>query len=395
MKPGAHEAPGFFLFRQLQAGTVPTMTALGRFWEAARGIGRWSFAIAGILTCVGVLQVMRDGGARLPRSTARSEGDAAMYLAIVAGMRDGDSYYQSAGRELVERHYATYPVFNWRLPTLAWAESQLPPAAWISLMVMLGAVTASLWGVALRPVSSRIAVMVVVAHLAMLPAWMNVLALTFHDFWAGELIACSLACHALGRRRASLVTGTLALAIRELALVYVMTMAFGAWWRGRHREAAVWAAVIAVFGLGYLVHAHAVDQVRLPTGLHNTWMGWTGWLGVIRASDTHLLAFLAPRWLVAMVLPWFLVGLWRYSGRARWEVALTATAFAVLIAVAARPDNWYWGWLLTPILPAGLAGWASSDARAASADPDRGIGSKPHETSRRASLGGELPFENN
>ena len=70
---------------------------------------------------------------------AFGDQDVLLYAAVVERIRAGESYYLAAAREMHGRGYATAPVFNWRLPTLALAQAAMPPAAIAALLVALGA----------------------------------------------------------------------------------------------------------------------------------------------------------------------------------------------------------------------------------------------------------------
>src|SRR5262245_32230833 len=50
----------------------------------------------------------------------RGPGDVELYRAEVDRIRAGQSYYDAASHELVERGYPTRSVFNWRMPLPVW-----------------------------------------------------------------------------------------------------------------------------------------------------------------------------------------------------------------------------------------------------------------------------------
>jgi hypothetical protein len=79
---------------------------------------------------------------------------------------------------------------------------------------------------------------------------------------------------------------------------------------------------------------------------------------VLRTAKTNLaLAFLPAPLLAALVsLAWAGLWVWRQPGVER--VALTVSIYFSTFLVFGRPDNFYWGLMIAPILPLGLVGWA-------------------------------------
>ena len=61
-----------------------------------------------------------------------------------------------------------------------------------------------------------------------------------------------------------MIAGGAALMVRELALPMILAMGGLALIEKRWREAAGWAAVVALFGIYMTLHAHWVSEVVLP-----------------------------------------------------------------------------------------------------------------------------------
>ena len=81
-----------------------------------------------------------------------------------------------------------------------------------------------------------------------------------------------------------MVAAALALAIRELALPYILLMGALALCGRSWREAAAWAGVVLLFGFGLAWHAHEVAKVVLPSDPGSP--GWTSF-GGYRARSTR------------------------------------------------------------------------------------------------------------
>jgi hypothetical protein len=175
------------------------------------------------------------------------------------------------------------------------------------------------------------------------------------------LLALSFGLHRPGAPRqgkwaGALATAALALAIRELALPFVLLMAAMALWRGDRREGAAWIALAVLFGAALILHLQLVAQQVRPGDLtSHSWLALRGLSGalenVVFSSNLRFL----PHWLagplaVLMVLGW--AG-WR-SAAGNFGVLLFA-GYALAFAVAGRDENYYWGMLITPCIAMGLA----------------------------------------
>jgi hypothetical protein len=183
----------------------------------------------------------------------------------------------------------------------------------------------------------------------------------FYEIWAGLLIAASLACAGLGRWKTSVALGACAVLIRELALPYLVIMAAAAWWESKRREGLAWAGVIAVFAILWALHVSQVLRVMPPTGLVNTWVVAGGWAFVMEASLSSVFFVLLPepwdQWMVAVVIPLVWAGSWYWSDGLGRRLALILTGYFALFMVAGRPDNWYWGFVIAPLIPLGGLGY--------------------------------------
>jgi hypothetical protein len=144
--------------------------------------------------------------------------------------------------------------------------------------------------------------------------------------------------------------------IRETAALFAAVMLLIALVEGERREALGWAAAIAVFAVAVAAHAQAVAAVVGP--LDPVTPGWGGLLGL--GFFLKALTLITPLMLLPIGVGALLVGLALF-GWLSWDdpTGLRAVAvlgaYAALIAVGARPDNFYWAMLVAPIALVGLA----------------------------------------
>ena len=289
---------------------------------------------------------------------ADGQTDLLLYQDIIAGVRQGGSYYDVAAQAQRMGHYPLKPFFTMRLPTLAVVQATLPPVLVRALLLLLCVGTVLAWAWRLRPAMTRPLPIAIVGMLAYAGLFVNLnpVHIVFHEIWAGPLIALSLALRRPGDWLSAVCLGLCAMLIRETAVLYAVVMAAAAWWEGQRREALGWLGSIAIFAVALAAHAHAVSLVAVPSD--PTSPGWSGLQGfgffVKLATISCALDFL-PQWLASLLLGTSLLGwlAWRDSTGAR---ALAVIAgYAAVIALFARSDNFYWALITTPMLLIGLA----------------------------------------
>ena len=181
-------------------------------------------------------------------------------------------------------------------------------------------------------------------------------ALQFHELVAGALLGLALALYRPERWWPSLLAAALALAIRELALPFLLLWAAFAASERRWRQVLALALVIALFALGMVFHAQAVIAQVLPTDpLSPPWAGFNGpqlaLLSLARLTPLLLLpeAVAAPIALLAL-LGWIGLG-----GRLGLFATLWFAGMGLAMALFARTNNFYWVLVLLPAYAAGLA----------------------------------------
>lgn len=291
-------------------------------------------------------------------ATAKANEDLTLYRSIVSRVAAGENYYRAASDELRTNDYPLKPFVAFRLPTLATISALLGRPVMMALQFGLFAAMVWAWWARLegqfadnrRRVS---ATMLAAAGVAVAFSGRYV---DLHEVWAGTLIALSLALHRPDRWTGSVIAAALALAIRELALPYLLLMGAFALYRRNWREFAAWAIVFAIFAAAMAWHASEVAKVVLPSDPASP--GWTalgGWAGFLRTY--HLAGPL--RWLPAeAAAPLIILALFGWtSWKSRTGLAATLfyAGYGLLFMLFGRANNFYWGLMVAPAFLVGLA----------------------------------------
>jgi hypothetical protein len=310
-------------------------------------------------------------GTAADQPPARSVSDSELYVRVANRMRAGEPYYPSMSTEIAALGYPyAGSVFNWRLPTLSWLDAALPaPRGIPTVLTAVGLATVGLWFTFFLRQGVGRAIGAAVLLLAMFPLWMHDGTSRLHDLWAGQLIAASLASRACGFRRTSVVVGALALGIRELAAAYVVVVAALAFYERRRREAAAWGVVLLAFAVGVGFHAAAAAPEITGEAVAPNWLALGGWCFVLRAARGYVVLFATPTWVNALAVAVAVAGFTRWASPLGVRIGATVGAYLAAFMVAGLPVNWYWGFLIAPLLPLGALAWlptTSTGGRSAS-----------------------------
>jgi hypothetical protein len=302
------------------------------------------------------------GPSREPPPPATGPGlhytDRELYREITQKVAAGQDYYAAATATQRAHGYPIWPPWAVREPTETWVLVLLGNdlVRWGALLLLAAAAVVLIRNGAEQapgPVLRRIAVTLLFgAGLAILGV---PTAPYLHENWATVFIALSLACWRPDRWRLSVAFGLVACLFREIALLYMLVMAGFAVAGRRRTESLGWAAALAVLAGALVVHFALAARQHLPSdGYSPGWMRFGGWpFAVLAARRNIVLAVLAPP-LASLVLLASLLGL--ISARSPWtdRIAGTAIAFLALFMAVGRPDNYYWGMIIAPLLAMGL-----------------------------------------
>lgn len=333
-----------------------------------------------LLIAIGIVGGVAHGR---PPPADPSHTDVALYKRVIGDIDKGQPYYSAVAAEHRRGHYPLKPAFAVRNPLLATAMAALPDdgARTLSLRILAIMVLAA-WGWRLhiqfgRPVLDGAGMFLLGYGL---PAALIAGLYPLHDIWAGALIALSLGLYHPRRWLPSVMVGFLAVVLRELLLGYLVAMGAVALFEGKRREALAWAvAIVAFFGV-FAVHAHLLAAQLKPGDLTSQgWLGFGGWPFVLATSKWNALLVLAPPWLIATVVPLMLLGLTGWPGPLGTRLALICFGYNFAFLVFGRPDNFYWGLIIAPLMmlgllmtPRGLWDLARSAIHGSAAGPSNG-----------------------
>ncbi len=322
---------------------------------------RWPARALLILVALLVAYPLIQTAAPVPKvsgSVAEDRADVLLYDHIVDQVRAGGNYYRVAAKAQREGGYPLRPFVTMRPPTLAVLQATLPNRTAVSILFWtLLATTISAWAHRLRacalPMPRVILGTLLVAGGAATLTLPELL--VWHEAWAALLIALSLALRSDRRFSASVGVGLAAVLIREIAIVYPLVMLGVALLERRWREAGAWTSIILVFAAFIAWHAMQVAAVVRPDDIASPgWAAAGGWRFVVTMLWLTGPWRVLPFWVASFGISLALLGWsgWRTATGARG--ALILGGYAIAFALFGRPDNFYWGFLVAPLLPLGL-----------------------------------------
>lgn len=283
--------------------------------------------------------------------------DARMYSHVIDRIHAGENYYQIVGEELRSRGYASRPFFNWRLPTIAWTIGHFPNHEWGKwLLIILSFLAMLLWFQVLeREEGLLFALIGGVMLCGPLLLCFSEQGFYYHELWAGVMISLSLAARARGNIAASILAGSLAVLVRELALLYVLIMLIVAWKERQQGETLGWLGGLTVFSIALTWHASTVSGLLSSIDqVNESWVQFGGWPFVLSTGNWNAFLLAAPQWVVAIVLPLALLGLNGRRGAEGIRSSLTLGAYCVAYLIAGRMNNAYWGMMYAPLVSLGF-----------------------------------------
>lgn len=326
----------------------------------------------------GALPGGRGATRPLPSPVAEKEReqtapDLLLYREVVAEVQSGRGYYDVARVKIEQFGFPIASPFNWRLPTYAWLWSFLPGPIWIQgVLVALAALGLALSFVAEAKCSSLGHAAITTLFLFGVVRWaIDGDAYFAQEVWAGGLILISISAFRLESQIqtpkskktcqfVAIAAGLSALAFRELALPYCCVAAGIALWHRRWIEAAAWTAGIAAF---FAFLAWHIGQVHAQlagiepgggAGL-SQWLRFGGLDFVLLTTRMNSLLFAAPGWVLWLYILAALIGLASRNDRASQLACLASLAYLGAYALVGRPENFYWGLMVAPLLAGGIA----------------------------------------
>ena len=344
---------------------IPDLVALAEATERPlRRIGR--VQAAAVLVVLAALLALSAAFAPAPEPEPEADtaaeqsdnsGDIALYYRIATRVAEGEGYYATATDEHRTRNYPVRPFVTIRPPTLAHLHATVGDTGlrWLGIGLLLAIVLA--WERTLEPRANLAerAGACVLLFLAGFAAF-DARNLMLHELLAGLLLTLSLGLYRPHRWWPSLLAAAAALAVRELAVHFVLLWLAIALSARRWREAAALAALLALFAAAMVAHYLAVSAVTLSGDPESP--GWSGFMGLAFALD-GLVRFsaltLLPAWLGPPLALLPLLGFAALGGRLGLFAVLWGAGLLLGVALFAREDNVYWMLMVLPAWAAGLA----------------------------------------
>lgn len=292
-----------------------------------------------------------------PNPDDRAKGDMALYARIASRVTAGEGYYSAALDEQRASHYPTRPFVAVRLPTLAMLQAVIGVDG--VRYAQLTLVLACLWVLNRRasPLTAwpeRLGASVLLALGG--AAALNPVAGLDHDFSAGLCLTLALLLYRRNRWWPALLAAASALALRELAAPFVLLWLALALAEQRWHEAGAVSALLGLFVGGMALHFAAVEAGRLPGDLAS--QGWNALAGyrLPLTALTHLTGLrLLPVSIAAPLAILPLIGWAAIGERIGMFAVLWFAGLATMMALFARPENFYWVQLALPAYGIGLA----------------------------------------
>lgn len=290
-------------------------------------------------------------------AASKGTGDLALYARIAARVASGEDYYAAALSEQRASNYPTRPFVAVRQPTLAWVQALLgvDGVRYLEMALVLACVWAA--QVRLAGVVSLPERLAAVTLLALGGAAVVVpLAGLIHELWAGLWLTLALLVYRPDRWWPALLAAAAALAVRELAVPFVLLWFVFALVARRRGEAAGLAALLAVFVAGMALHYGAVEAQRLPGDpVSQGWNARAGYGLALMALSRLTGLLLLPVTLAAPIALLPLVGWAAIGGRLGLFSTVWFAGLFTMVALFARPENFYWVQMGLPAYGIGLA----------------------------------------
>jgi hypothetical protein len=286
--------------------------------------------------------------------------DLQNYHLIIKRISEGGGYYESVADVLHSRGFFSKSIFNWRLPTLAWLLGHLPDDRFYGkgLAIIFALANTFFWSLVFRR-SNSIKEMILGSFLISGPILFALTtdAYLSHEFWAGTMVSLSLAAYGMNRMYSSVTLGFFALIIRELTVPYVFLMFLFSIIERRKKEAFLWGITIILFSIIFVFHYWMVKASMTGNEFAQpkSWLALGGVPFVIGTAKVSPFFILLPTWLVAILFPLAVIGLFAwdkvYLGL---RTAATVSLYAFSFLFIGLPYNKYWGMMFAFICPLGL-----------------------------------------
>lgn len=296
-----------------------------------------------------------------PAATHRNMAntDVGFYNRVVDRVRHGQPYEQAA---IIEQRASDYPVRPFiaiRPPLLTYILAALPSEKIADgLLAALAAAVIVAWAIRLKDVLPSPVWLAGVPILVFtgVEASMTLQSMSrLHETWAGLLIALSLALRTDRRFGLAVALGLLAALIRELAMPYLLVMALAALLEKRRGEAIAFTGALCIALIGLAWHGVAASALIRPHDPASPgWLAFGGWPFVTATARWNFIALRTTPLIAAILLPLALLGAAGVRNGLGLRLFALLAGYAAGFAFIGRPENYYWGLVIAPILAVAL-----------------------------------------
>lgn len=354
------------------AGEIAGVPAWDRFARWPQGLARAALLALAVLLVLcawapGMKSELADAPdlaasakpTEAPPASGEKDNDLRLYRLITERVAAGENYYQAATEQQRASGYPVAPGLTVRLPTLALISARVGQGglAVLGVALLLGALAANYRRFAgegdgsLKRIVTGLLLISVSANFRLEFA-------VLHELWLAGLLALSFGLHRpeQGRWIGAWLAAAAALAIRELALPYVLLMAAFALWHRRWREGAAWSALALVFGVALACHLQAAESFVRPGDPHSPpWLVFGGLGGMLYKLIHSSVLNVLPQVLAGPLVVLGIFGWCGWRSGAGAFASLLLLGYALAFMIAGRDNNFYWGVTVVPILFMGLA----------------------------------------
>ncbi|TNE59228.1 MAG: hypothetical protein EP341_02335 [Sphingomonadales bacterium] len=287
----------------------------------------------------------------------QEHGDVALYRKIVEQMDAGHGYYESAAALHRRGNYPLKPFITVRPPTLAFMTHWLGSGVLYVLAGLLVLANLLVWLNLERDASlpRRLAIAAIIGLGG--AAMVGPPQIVMHENWSGLLLSLAMGLYLSRNWWPAFVVMAAALALREFAILLAALIGALALWQRQWMRAGASLALGLGFAIAMFFHWQAVSSVLQPGDLPSPpWQGMRGLSGFV--SDTAQLSILqfmpGPIATLAVLAAFFGWAGYAHRGRDRLLPLAWFGGFALVIALFARENNFYWAAVLQPAFLLGL-----------------------------------------
>jgi len=323
-----------------------------------RSLSRAQAAALALLALALLAWSLTIGPVQAPSASAPTEAysDLKLYCDTAEAVHGGEPYYAAAARLQRLHDFPTRPFATIRLPTLTWLAAALGlPALHVLMLVLVLANAVAWYAAGRRPAAAErcaVALFTLAGSAMALPPEFALK----HEVWAGLLVSLAIVLQSREHWRAALLLIATALAFRELAASFLPIALAVALYRRRWCEAGAWVLLGLLFAIALAFHAHGAAANVRPGDLGSQgWLGLRGPAAPLRDLVDVSLLNRVPAPLCYGLAMASLLGLLGAPPRvAAYALPFTLIILA-LLAICARPVNFYWTILILPTALIGLA----------------------------------------